>query len=69
MMKNILNIYIYPHGPIDTASYLEKIATLGNVPPPQIHSKKYRSIPSFLVSVQDNGRVHCSYFDYDFGCY
>jgi hypothetical protein len=30
MMKNILNIYIYPHGPIDTAYYVEKIAALGN---------------------------------------
>ena len=30
MMKSILNIYIYLHSPIDTASYVEKIAALNN---------------------------------------
>ncbi len=30
MMKNILNIYIYLHSGIDTTSYLQKIAALGN---------------------------------------
>jgi hypothetical protein len=30
MMKNILNIYIYLHSRINTISYSEKIAALGN---------------------------------------
>jgi hypothetical protein len=29
-MKNIFNIYIYLHSPIDTAYYVEKIAALDN---------------------------------------
>ncbi len=67
MMKNILNIDIYPPKCKALIFLMKRITALSKTVLLSNTFQKVLINPSFSVRMQDNGRVYCGYSHYDFG--